>query len=375
MAGIYIHIPFCEKKCHYCDFYKSLSLSLIPDFIQAVEAELELRANYIPERQIETIYFGGGTPSTLSCLQINKILDAIQNRFTLSENPEITLEANPDDLSGTYVSELKKTKINRISLGIQSFDDADLKLMNRRHSAQEAVSAVKLLQDKGFENISGDLIYGLPDMNPETWTANLDRFFALNIPHLSAYHLTYEKDTVFYKKMQKGELSELPDDKSEVLFEILSDKAKLAGYEQYEISNFAKPGCQSRHNSAYWMNRNYLGLGASAHSYNGKTRQWNPSDIQAYISGYLQGQIITETEIIDADSAYNEFIMKRLRTSEGISKTYLNANFDLKYRTLFYQVVSKYLKTKHLQETQDTVSLTRKGIFISDTVISEMFYV
>jgi len=291
-----------------------------------------LRSDYLSENIIETIYFGGGTPSTLSYLQINQVIELIQRRFEISNSAEITLEANPDDLSEKYVSDLTKTAVNRISLGIQSFDDADLVLMNRRHSATEAIDAVRRLQSAGFTNISGDLIYGLPGMTGEKWQKNLDTFFSLNIPHFSAYHLTYEKDTIFYNKLKSGLLKETKEAKSEEFFTLLIENAKLNDFEHYEISNFAKSGYHSRHNSAYWSDNEYLGLGPSGHSFNGKTRDWNPADIDLYIRSYREQKIITETEKISKKDLYNEFVMKRLRTSAGVKKSDLSLRFPLKYK-------------------------------------------
>ncbi len=375
MSGIYIHVPFCKKKCAYCDFYKVVSTKNLPEFIEALLHEIKLRVNYLPQKKISTVYFGGGTPSILSAAQINRIFFELQNFFEIQQDAEITFEANPDDLTQNYIEQLRQTPINRISLGIQSFRDDDLKLMNRRHTAQEARQAVRLLQSAGYENISGDLIYGLPHQTGEKWLLNLEEFFRLNIQHLSAYHLTYEQDTKFHKLLKSGKIEDKSDIESEEFYTTLLDLAHTNGFEQYEISNFAKPGLHSRHNSSYWANTPYLGLGPSAHSFNGNSRQWTSPDLESYISCSNSETIIPEIEFLTEPDFYNEFIMKNLRTVLGVNKHLLEQTFDKKYTSLFYKIVSRYEQSEHLVNSEKSVSLTRKGMFISDRIISDLFYV
>ncbi len=375
MAGIYLHIPFCKQKCYYCDFYKVVSPKLLPDFISALKTEIKLQAGYLEKEQIETVYFGGGTPSSLSHAQINEIFSELQNNFQIDAHAEITFEANPDDLTAEYIAELQKTPINRISLGIQSFFDNDLKRMNRRHSGAEAIASVRRLQEAGYENISGDLIYGLPEQTSEKWSENLKLFFDLNIPHLSAYHLTYEKDTAFYKMLKSGKLAEHADKKSEEFFTTLLDLAHTNGFLQYEISNFAKLGLHSRHNSTYWTNTPYLGLGPSAHSYNRTSRQWNKADVKHYITELYEGKLCCETEILSKADLYNEFVMKNLRKVSGVNLHELESSFEESFKKIFWESARKYQASKHLEINKDSVFLSRSGIFISDRIISEMFYV
>ena len=324
MSGIYIHIPFCAKKCFYCDFFMSLSLKYKDDYLKALKQELKLRKNYLQNQSVETIYFGGGTPSLLNEKELNALFEEIYKDFNVSENPEITLEANPDDLSTEYLKNLRKTPVNRLSIGIQSFFDDDLKMMNRRHSAKESLFAVKEAQNVGFENISGDLIYGLPEMTTKKWEYNLQEFFKLKIPHLSAYHLTYEPNTVFFKYLKTKRIYEIPETESLKQFELLKQLAKAHNFIHYETSNFAKDGFFSKHNTGYWQQKHYLGIGASAHSYDGNSRQFNIKNLKEYITRVGETGAYFEKEILSDADIYNDYIITTLRTVWGTDVSYVS---------------------------------------------------
>ncbi|HSM49598.1 MAG TPA: radical SAM family heme chaperone HemW, partial [Draconibacterium sp.] len=289
MAGIYIHIPFCRRKCYYCDFYKTVNTSLTPKYIDALITEIVQRKNYLENEPVETIYFGGGTPSVLTRNEIVEILNTLHRHFTISPNVEITFEANPDDFSGDYLKEIYQAGIRRLSIGIQSFQNEILQKMNRRHDAAQAIEAVENAAKTGFNDISADLIYGLPGLTHNQWKADLKRVFELPVQHLSAYHLTYHEGTAFYTWLKKGTLKELKEAESVSQFQILNEMAKENGFEQYEISNFAKNGKYSKHNSAYWLGVKYLGLGPSAHSFNSISRRWNVAHIESYIKALESG--------------------------------------------------------------------------------------
>ena len=371
MAGIYIHIPFCKQRCHYCDFYSTTDTNQVDNYVEAMLKELRLRKNYISEKFIETIYFGGGTPSVLSSSQITKITDAISELFTISESPEITLEVNPDDITCEYVKNLKTTSVNRISMGIQSFNDDALKLMNRRHNADEAVKSVKLLQNSGFNNISIDLIYGLPNMSIKEWKTNIKNALNLNIQHISAYHLTYEEGTVFWRRLKKGELKEVPDNDSHNQYKVLTQELKKAGFEHYEISNFSLPELISKHNSSYWKNIEYLGLGTSAHSYNKKTRSWNKPDLKNYISKLNNDELFLDEETLSESDKYNEYIMTSLRTIWGVDLNYLKNEFGIFRHKNFISKASKLVPKMDINK--NSVNIKEEFLIVSDSIIQEFF--
>lgn len=375
MAGIYIHIPFCKKKCFYCDFYSSVKLNYKNDFLNSLVKEISLRRNYLPNNKIQSVYFGGGTPSLLSSGEINIIFDKIINFFYISKKAEITLEVNPDDLTNKYLTELKKTAINRLSIGIQSFFNDDLLMMNRRHNSCEAINSVKLSQDKGFSNISGDLIYGLPEMTSKKWQENLNIFFSLNIPHLSAYHIGYEKNTKFYKLIKNNNLKPVSDNKSEEFFHILTGESERQNFIHYEISNFAKKGYFSQHNSSYWKQKNYIGFGPSAHSYNGNSRQWNTANLQKYIKNINSKKLFYDKEILDKNAKYNDYIITAIRTIKGIDKNYIKNNFDNKFLNYFTKNAEKYIKSKHIICKDNILKLSKKGMFISDMISENLIFI
>lgn len=371
MAGIYIHIPFCKKLCFYCDFFHVISAADSSGFREALVKEISLRKDYLGSETISTIYFGGGTPSVFSVEEIAAILGEIRNNFIVEDNCEITIELNPDDVSSSYLAGLKDHNINRISLGIQSWRDDDLKMMNRRHTAAQAEDALKDVFSAGFENVTVDLIYGIPGMSAKDWEANLDFTFSFGIKHLSAYHLTIEKGTVFGKMLEKGQLAEIDEDESSTLFNILIEKAEAAGFIQYEISNFGKPGYFSKHNSNYWKQVNYVGLGPSAHSFNGFSRQWNIKNLKGYIKSVKAGQPDFEKEELDLKTRFNEYIMTSLRTMWGIDLEYIEKTFEKEGYDYIINLAGKFKEYGLIKMDKKNLVLTNQGKMISDNIISE----
>ncbi len=371
MAGIYVHIPFCKKLCFYCDFYHVISAADSSEFREALIKEISLRKDYLGSETISTIYFGGGTPSVFSVDEIAAILGEIGKNFIVEYDCEITIELNPDDVSRSYLAGLKDLNINRISLGIQSWRDEDLKMMNRRHSAAGAEDALRDVFSAGFENVTVDLIYGIPGMSAKDWESNLDFTFSYGIKHLSAYHLTIEKGTVFGKMLEKGQLAEIDEEESSTLFNILIEKAEAAGFIQYEISNFGKPGYFSKHNSNYWKQVNYIGLGPSAHSFNGFSRQWNVKNLKGYIKSVNAGQPDFEREELDLKTRFNEYIMTSLRTMWGIDLEYVEKTFEKEGYDYIINLAGKFKEYGLIKIDKKTLVLTNQGKMISDNIISE----
>jgi oxygen-independent coproporphyrinogen-3 oxidase len=375
MAGIYIHIPFCKKLCFYCDFYHLISTDDNSPFIDALLLEALLRQDYLENEPISTIYFGGGTPSAFSISELDTILKEIKKLFSIEDGCEITIELNPDDINQTYLFGLKELNFNRISLGIQSWRDSDLKMLNRRHNSARAAQALKETFDAGFENVSIDLIYGIPGMSAQEWALNLEKAFSYNIKHLSAYHLTLEPGTVFGKMLEKGLIAEIDEDESNLLFNILIEKAESAGFIHYEISNFAKPGYLSIHNSNYWNQVNYLGLGPSAHSFNGYSRQWNVRDVKGYIKSLNSGKSFFEKEELDIKTRFNEYIMTALRTMWGIDLDYIERTFDKEGYDYVINLAGKFKDYGMMIQNKNNLILTNQGKMISDNIISEFMMV
>ena len=373
MAGIYIHIPFCKQKCYYCDFYSITNLKLKDELIKCLIIELELQKEYLGKEIISTIYFGGGTPSVLNVNEIEKIIWKIYKIFQVNKNPEITMEANPDDLNLNYIKQLSKTHINRLSIGIQSFFDKELKLMNRRHNADEAVKAVKYCQNEGFENISIDLIYGIPDMETDKWFINLNKSFELDIQHISAYHLTFEPKTVFKNWLEKGKIKPLNENTSIEQYNLLISETKKNGFINYEISNFGKKNHFSQHNIGYWTDKKYLGIGPSAHSYDKNTRHWNISNVSKYIQYLKNKELANETEKLTTKTRYNEYIMTSLRTMWGADIKIINEKFDIDILKKYQEINEKYLNTNKIIISNNKLILTDRGKIISDKIISEYF--
>ncbi|MEG1545555.1 MAG: radical SAM family heme chaperone HemW, partial [Tannerellaceae bacterium] len=309
MAGLYLHVPFCTKRCLYCDFFSNTDMTYKEKYVKAVIREMELRSNYLEGESIETIYFGGGTPSQLQATDFERIFAAIHQLFDTTNCSEITLEANPDDMTPEYIASLRTLPFNRISMGVQSFKEADLRFLNRRHDRAQALRAVALCKENGYENISIDLIYGLPGQTMDDWEENLTEAIRLDIPHLSAYHLIYEEGTALYRLKEAGKIKPIAEDLSVALFSTLIERLTGAGYLHYEISNFGKPGFFSAHNSSYWRNKKYMGIGPSAHSYNRAARQWNVSSLPLYLKGIAAGAPDVEREELDKRTRYNDLII------------------------------------------------------------------
>lgn len=375
MAGLYIHIPFCTKRCLYCDFFSNTEMKYKEPYLSAVIRELELRKDYLEGEPVETIYFGGGTPSQLQAEDFSRIFEAIHRLFDVSPCAEITLEANPDDMTPGYVAGLQTLPFNRVSMGVQSFKEEDLRFLNRRHNREQALLAVDLCKKNGLDNISVDLIYGLPGQTLEEWKQNLDTVISLDIPHISAYHLIYEEGTALYKLKEAGKITPVDEDLSVALFTSLIDRLTANGYLHYEISNFARPGMLSRHNSSYWIGKKYLGIGPSAHSYNGQNRQWNISSLPGYLQAIDKGVPDIEIENLDINTRYNDFIITGLRTMWGIKFNEIQQQFGKDKLIYCQKQAAPYLKQGLLIEKDDTLTLSRNGIFISDSIMSDLLWV
>lgn len=375
MAGLYIHVPFCAKRCLYCDFFSNTEMKYKEAYVSAIIQEMELRKDYIDNEPVETIYFGGGTPSQLQISDFQRIFKAIYRIFDTRNCLEITLEANPDDMTPEYVSSLSALPFNRISMGVQSFKEEDLRFLNRRHNREQALQAVALCKEQGITNISIDLIYGLPGQTLDEWKNNLTEAIHLQIPHISAYHLIYEEGTALYKLLKSGKISPTGEDLSVSLFTSLIEELTQAGYQHYEISNFARPGHISRHNSSYWTGKKYLGLGPSSHSYNGENRQWNVSSLPLYLKGITSAAPSSETEFLDIHTRYNDFIITGLRTMWGVNLHDIQQFFGEEKYEYCQKQTSPYLKKGLLLRKNDILTLSREGIFISDGIMSDLLYV
>lgn len=385
--GIYIHIPFCKQACHYCDFHFSTSLKKKDKLVQALSKEIELRKDEFKNKTVETIYFGGGTPSLLTNEELQLLIDTLYKNYKVVENPEITLEANPDDLifnkmspraqsrgltSDSIFEDFKKIGINRLSIGIQSFFERDLKLMNRAHNSEEAISCLKEATQH-FDNISIDLIYGIPDLSNEEWIKNIETALSYNIPHISSYALTVEPNTALATFIKKGIIKNVNDDLAQEQFHILIDKLETAGFEHYELSNFGKPGFFSKNNSAYWQGKPYLGIGPSAHSFNGKQRGWNVRNNSKYIKSIQNNEFPIEMETLSTTDKYNEYVMTGLRTMWGVSLEKIESDFGKNYKKYLLQQAEKYINQHLLYIDADKLLTTKKGKFLSDGIASDLF--
>ncbi len=373
MAGIYLHIPFCKKACHYCDFHFSTSPQYKDQMLQALGQEIDLRKNYLAGESIETIYFGGGTPSLLSADELQILIGAITDLYEVSPTAEITLEANPDDLNPQKVREFRQTLINRFSIGIQSFFEEDLKWMNRAHTAREAHSSIKRVQDAGFENITADLIYGFPLLSNPKWEHNIQQLIELHIPHISSYSMTVEPATALSSFIKKGEQEPMDEGQSTAQFLILMEQLIEAGFEHYEISNFAKPGLYSKHNSNYWEGVSYLGIGPSAHSFNGESRQWNISNNSNYIDQIGLKKIPAEMEVLSTKNRINEYIMTSLRTSKGMSLQKITERFGSDYSNEVRNGLEPFADKNWINLNDQIVTLTTDGKLFADHIASELF--
>ena len=367
MAGLYIHIPFCKSRCLYCDFYSTTSLDMRQRYVDALCRELDLRG----KSGVDTIYIGGGTPSQLSFEQLQQLLLYIYKVCDVSPDAEVTMEVNPDDVTGDFAQALSQLPINRISMGAQTFDDNRLQFLHRRHQATQVPKAVELLREAGIQNISIDLMYGFPNETLADWEQDITSALALQVEHLSAYALQYEEGTPLYRLLQRGEVSEVDDELSRNMYYLLKDRLAAAGYEHYEISNFAKKGFRSRHNSSYWNQTPYIGIGAAAHSFNGQNRQWNIADIHRYVEGIESGKPVVEQEQLTPDNHYNEVVMTALRTCDGLALDKLSRT----YRDYCLKQAQQFLDSGLLRLQNQHLILSREGLFVSDMVMTELMHI
>jgi oxygen-independent coproporphyrinogen-3 oxidase len=373
MAGIYIHIPFCKQACHYCDFHFSTSLKYKGDMLKAIQNEIRLQKTYLDGESIQTIYFGGGTPSLMTGEEIDMLIDTIGKYHTVASDAEVTLEANPDDLDEQNVKAFKQTAINRFSIGIQSFYDEDLFWMNRAHRSRDAEASVKRVQDAGFTNITADLIYGYPLITDQKWKHNLEQIFELSIPHISAYSMTVEPKTALASFIDKKLFTPMNEAQSAEQFMVMLNEMERQGYEQYEISNFCLPGHYSRHNSNYWKGVKYLGLGPSAHSFNGEARQWNVANNAKYIQSLGLNTIPAEREELSEQDRLNEYIMTSLRTKWGLDLTHLEGISKYSGDQLL-KAAGEFFDKGWLNQTNNVLTLTTEGKLYADKIAAELFF-
>ena len=368
MAGIYLHIPFCKSKCAYCNFFSVVSEKQRAGFLEALKKEAVLRKDYLGGEEVRTIYFGGGTPSLLSHSEIADIIEVLRNNYKVIENPEITLEANPDTISKESLSEYKSMSINRLSVGIQSFFDDDLQYLSRKHDSKHALQVLDWAKNAGFQEVTLDLIYGIPTLTDEKWRKNLEIFFSTGFNHLSAYALTVEEKTVLGQRINKGEAAPVDEDATIRQYQILTEMAENQGFEHYEISNFARPGHYSKHNTIYWKEEKYLGLGPSAHSFDSVSRQWNVASVKDYCENYS-----FEREELTLDDRYNEYIMTSLRTMWGVDLDYIKSNFGEGYVKKFKKQTKKYILSGKIFQKGEKFILNDNGMLFADGIAAELF--
>lgn len=374
MAGIYIHIPFCKQKCHYCNFYTVISQKYRDGFISAILKELEQRKNYLNDKHINTVYFGGGTPSMLSVSEIGLIIDKIDMLFMLNKDAEITLEANPDDLDQNKIRELKnETRINRLSIGVQSFNDDDLQYLNRVHTGTQALKSIEIALSEGFHNMTIDLIYGIPTLTDQQWLNNLDTFFRFDLPHLSSYALTVEPKTVLNTLIEKRKMQAISEDQTVRHFEILLEQIEKQQYTHYEISNFAKEGYYSKHNSIYWLGGHYLGIGPSAHSFNGVSRQWNVANMKQYVEFEKTGTTVLEKEVLSKEQQFNEYVMTSIRTSWGCDTEHIQNVFGDAFISNLTSLISRFIDDGRVEKKGPIYYLTNKGKLHADGIAAALF--
>jgi len=372
MPGIYIHIPFCRQACRYCDFYFTVSLSFLDDFVVALQKEIYERQEYIGKPEIETVYFGGGTPSVLKEGQLFTLMETIHSVYHVSENAEITFEANPDDLTPEYLKMLKKAGFNRLSIGIQSFRETDLQLMRRSHNAEQARACLSAAADEGFTNVNMDLIYGIPGLSIHDWETNVKEAASLPVTHISAYHLTYESGTVFDHWRKKGRLKEISEDDSVEQYMLLRRILAAERFNHYEISNFAREGFRSRHNSMYWKGEPYAGFGPSAHSFNGTTRQWNIPSVKRYMEALREGTAYSETEVLSPRDRYHDYLITSLRTAEGICMKEAEKTFG---QEIFHHLAStstNFISSEEMIKEGTQLRISPEGWLRADMIISRL---
>ena len=374
MAGLYLHIPFCKSRCIYCDFYSTTYPGLQQAYVEALCQEMRLRNDYV-KSGIDTIYLGGGTPSQLSIENLQKIFDTIYDVYQISDNPEITIECNPDDITPEYAESIKQLPINRISMGAQTFNDSRLKFLRRRHTSSQIQEAINILRMNGFSNISIDLMYGFPEECLNDWIDDVNMAISLRVEHISAYSLMYEENTPLYNMLRNKDLDEIDEEVSREMYDYLIDRLTMAGYLHYEISNFAIPGYQSRHNSSYWKQMPYIGIGASAHSFDITSRQWNVADINEYIKTINTGKIPSEKEVLTEEMRYNDTVFTSLRTSEGLDLNKLKEIYGEKKVCYCLDMAKPHLDNGRLVMDDHLMKLTRDGIFVSDDIMSDLMIV
>ncbi|WP_258099530.1 radical SAM family heme chaperone HemW [Marinoscillum pacificum] len=374
MAGIYLHIPFCKQACHYCDFHFSTNLSRKSDMVKALIEELEMRRDELNGEPIQTIYFGGGTPSLLSGAELTEILKTIKNEYEVAFNPEITLEGNPDDLSLAKLQEIKTAGVNRLSIGIQTFDNTRLQYINRAHSSEEAESCLFNARNAGFDNISADLIYAIPPDNMEYWQSDLAKLLSYDLEHISLYGLTIEEKTAFGNWRQKGKLKEVPEETAAKQYELAISELKAAKYEHYEVSNFAKRGYYSRHNTGYWEDQKYLGIGPGAHSYNGVNRSFNISNNARYLEAISNQELALTTESMEPNDRLNDYIFTHLRTNKGINFQELKERHEVDLKQDYNYLFDTWLAEELIELDENVLKLTSKGFMIADEITWRLFY-
>lgn len=375
MAGLYIHIPFCESKCIYCDFYSMANNNhLIDKYIDALLVEAVLRKNELNSETLTTVYLGGGTPSLLSITQLSKLVNGLKKVFDFSAVEEFTIEVNPDDVTADYIQQAKSLGINRVSMGVQSFSDEDLRFINRRHTAKQATDAIHIINKAGIDNISIDLIYGIPGQNIEMWKNNVDTAISLSVQHISAYTLMYEDGTRLSVMRSLGKITEIDDDVVAAMYDYLVAQLKSNGYIHYEISNFALPGLHSRHNSSYWNLTPYLGLGVAAHSFDGTVRRFNPSNLKMYLDTLGEGKLCVEVENITEAERYDEYVMLRLRTADGIDADELMHRFGEKYYQFFIEKAKPLVSERSLINENGRYYIPENHIMISDNITCDLLW-
>lgn len=374
MSGIYLHIPFCKSKCAYCNFFSLVTEKKMDEYVSALKKEIINRKSYLGDDVVKTIYFGGGTPSLLPVKYVDEILELLHKNYNIISNPEVTLEINPDTIDKDKMLALKHLGVNRMSVGIQSFNDDDLRYLGRRHDSRHALQVLDDLSSVGFDRITLDLIYGMPTLTEEKWNHNLDIFFSTGISHLSAYALTVEPKTILGQKIEKEELQEVSEEETIRHYNILVERTKENGFEHYEISNFAKEGCRSQHNSIYWQDVKYLGLGPSAHSYDGNSRQWNVSNLTKYIQFIdTDTECYYEKEILSKEDKFNEYVMTSLRTSWGCNVEKIERDYGKSYAHNFLKDIKKYLDSGIMLMKDNNFILTDEGMLFADGIAADLF--
>jgi oxygen-independent coproporphyrinogen III oxidase len=375
MPGVYVHIPFCRAKCAYCNFYSTAAKEKIAPYLDALLAELSLRNNYLGSRKIDTLYFGGGTPSIIGISAIDRLIGEISAVFSLCTDAEITVEANPDDLTADFARKLRSAGINRLSIGVQSFRDADLRYLGRAHNGEKALRALDSAFESGFDNITADLIFGIPSLDDDGLLKNIDRCVELGVPHISAYGLTVEPDTALERMINLGTRQPIDEEQSARQYELLMGKMRSYDYIHYEISNFCREGFIARHNSAYWKGEHYLGIGASAHSYNGTSRQWNIADVDDYTTAINGRERFFDSEELSTTRRYNEYVMTSLRTIWGTSADHIARSFGVRYAAYFRDNAESSVRSGDLRTDGDLLRLSERGKLIADKIISDLFIV